>query len=134
MIAAGGDGPGAVVHVAVDRDPLRTSRALGGATDALHRGAVGAIVVDLGALAVDPGILGALSRWERRVEPLIRARRPALVFVVPGFWHALQWRVITLLEPSSRMRVVRSMQAAEGWLARCSGHAAMSPAPSSTPS
>jgi hypothetical protein len=116
------------LHVDLSGDVARTVPILGAATDAILAGRGDVLVFDLGKNAVDPRLLGPMMRWHRRNEGVIRTRVRAQVLVVPRFWHALQWRLASMLDkPPIEFAIVRSSAAAHAWIA--SRRAASLPSP-----
>jgi hypothetical protein len=111
--------PPDTLFIALDQKPVTTARALGHATEALLRGQPRAIVFNLGAHATDSSLLRPLTRWHRKTEVLLRARKAFLVFVVPRFWHYVQWRLATAwAREGVKVDVTRSMEGARARVAR----------------
>jgi hypothetical protein len=106
-------------HIADFSGELRKiHRVLGGLTEALLAGRAETLVFDLGEHAVDPGLLGPLSRWNDRNGREFRTRVRAAAYVMPSRWARFQWWLVSLLErPPVPTAIVRTREEALEWLA-----------------
>jgi hypothetical protein len=107
-----------ITRIDLSGDASTFTSALGLASDAVV-GGTEYMVFDLGRNALDPRLLGVITRWWRRHAPYVRARVTGVAFVIPGFFARLQHRLSHWLEsPHVPWKITSTAPAADAWIHR----------------